>query len=150
MIRHRFPATFLRWTYLLSLLLVRRTLNCVGLSGLHSSPKQQALTKREVVTTIDSDYCLHTQFQTRQFLPDWEGSPVFNIYFFHKLTHTEWRYNYQLLPAPCSCSTRTEVIQLNTSVYNNKLKYNSSFLSSDYIQTLLSKQEYSDLKKKYL
>lgn len=55
---------------------------------------------------------------------------------------------YQLLPAPSPCSTQTEVLQLNISVYyNNKVKYNNSLLSSDYIQRLPSKQKYPELKK---
>lgn len=45
MIRHRFPASFPKWTSLLSLLLVRTTLKQVGLSCLPSPLKQQALTK---------------------------------------------------------------------------------------------------------
>lgn len=61
--------------------------------------------------------------------------------------HVYFMYMYQTLLAPSSCFTYTNMNQLNTSVYDNKLKHN---ITSDYIQRVLSKQKYSELGKKYL
>lgn len=138
MIRHRFPDSFPEWTSLLSLLLVRTALNWEGLSCPPSSPKQQALTKGEkAVTTRD-----RTTVSRLSFRPD--GS-----YLTRKEVlcskHVYFIYIHQTLPAPSSCSTHTNWIQLSRLVYNNKLKYN---VISNYIQTFLSKQKHSEVGKK--
>lgn len=66
MIRHRFPASFPKWTSLLSLLLVRTTLKRVGLSCLPSPIKQQALTKGKALTTTE----LETELQSPDSVSD--------------------------------------------------------------------------------
>lgn len=65
-VRHRFPASFPKWTSLLSLLLVRTTLKQVGLSCLPSPIKQQALTKGKALTTTE----LETELQSPDSVSD--------------------------------------------------------------------------------
>lgn len=119
MIRHRFPASFPKWTSLLSLLLVRTTLKRVGLSCLPSPIKQQALTKGKALTTRD-----RTTVSRLSFRPD--GS-----YLTRKAVlcskYVHFISIHETLPAPSSCSTHTNVIQLSKLMYDNKLKHNGCF-----------------------
>lgn len=122
----------------LSRLLVRTTLKWKGLSSLPSPLKQQALNKgKKALTTRDRSTV--SRCTSDQMVHIWPGGQSWCS------KHVYFMYMYQTLLAPSSCFTYTNMNQLHTSVYDNKLKHN---ITSDYIQRFLSKQKYSELGKK--
>lgn len=90
MIRHRFPASFPKWTSLLSLLLVRTTLKQVGLSCLPSPLKQQALTKGKTLLETElqspdsvSDQMVHIWLERQSCVPNIFTSYTYIRHFLH-------------------------------------------------------------------